>query len=85
MSCVSNNPLQLLADQLAKRADELSSKTVTMGMEPGRSIVSEFDDGKLMLCGFSHFAKFTPDFLRSQFADGAFRSSCEQSEGMACC
>lgn len=54
-----------------------------LGMAPGRALVTEFDDGKLMLCSFSHFARFTPDYLREEFADGAFRKACEQAKGIA--
>jgi sugar/nucleoside kinase (ribokinase family) len=54
-----------------------------LGMEPGRAIVTEFDDGKLMFCSFSHFANFTPDYLRSQFIDGTFLAACQQAKGIA--
>lgn len=50
-----------------------------LGMQPGRALVSEFDDGKLMLCSFSHFAEFTPSYLRQNLADGVFRRACEQA------
>ncbi len=54
-----------------------------IGMDPGRALVTEFDDGKLMFCSFSHFAGFTPEYLREQFADGRFRKACEQARGIA--
>lgn len=52
-------------------------------MEPGRALVTEFDDGKLMFCSFSHFAKFTPDYLREQLASSGFIQACEQAQGIA--
>ncbi|MGJ8639981.1 MAG: PfkB family carbohydrate kinase [Opitutaceae bacterium] len=54
-----------------------------LGMEPGRALVTEFDDGKLMFCSFSHFAQFTPEYLRAHFANGDFRRKCEQASGIA--
>lgn len=54
-----------------------------VGMEPGRAIVTEFQDGKLMLCGFSHFAGFTPAHLREHLDTGKFRDACERSAGIA--
>ena len=54
-----------------------------LGMDPGRAIVAEFDDGKLMFCSFSHFAEFTPIHLRQQFADGRFFAACQQAKGIA--
>lgn len=55
----------------------------SVGMEPGRAIVTEFDDGKLMFCSFSHFARLTPEYLHQQFADGSFRAACEDAKGIA--
>lgn len=52
-------------------------------MEPGRAIVTEFDDGKLMFCAFNHFAGFTPEYLGEQFADGALFAACQQAQGIA--
>ena len=54
-----------------------------IGMDPGRALVTEFDDGKLMFCSFGHFAQFTPEYLREQFVDGRFRNACEQARGIA--
>lgn len=54
----------------------------SLGMDPGRAIVTEFDDGKLMLCSMSHFATFTPSYLRQQFTDGGFRATCEAASGI---
>ena len=54
-----------------------------LGMEPGRALAYEFEDGKLMFCAFNHFARFTPDHLRAQTADGAFRAACERAGGIA--
>lgn len=59
------------------------SSHTALGMEPGRAIVTEFDDGKLMLCAFSHFAKITPAYLREQFQDGVFRDACAKARGIA--
>jgi sugar/nucleoside kinase (ribokinase family) len=53
-----------------------------VGMEPGRAIVYEFKDGKLMFCSFSHFADFTPDYLARQMADGNYRKACERAAGI---
>jgi len=50
-----------------------------LGMEPGRTAAYEFQDGKLMLCSFSHFEEFTPEYLVRRMADGSFRSACERS------
>jgi hypothetical protein len=55
----------------------------SIGMRPGRALVTEFDDGKLMLYSSSHFAGFTPDYLRQHFVDGRFRKACEQASGIA--
>jgi hypothetical protein len=55
----------------------------TLGMHPGRAIVSEFSDGKLMLCAFSHFAGFTPEYLREAMADSGYRRACERASGIA--
>lgn len=51
--------------------DEFSDKCASLdslGMQPGRTAAYEFHDGKLMLCSFSHFAKFTPALLRERLA-----------------
>jgi len=53
-----------------------------LGMEPGRALAYEFQDGKLMFCAFNHFAKLTPDYLREQFASGHFRAACEAAEAL---
>lgn len=53
-----------------------------LGMEPGRTAAYEFQDGKLMLCSFSHFADFTPEYLSAQMADGSFRRACENSSAV---
>lgn len=55
----------------------------TVGLEPGRAIVSEFNDGKLMLCGFSHFAQLTPDHLRVYLDTGRYREACRTAQGVA--
>ena len=54
----------------------------TLGMEPGRVMCYEFQDGKLMLAFLSHFAKFTPDFLREQLADGVYLKACQQAQAI---
>lgn len=51
----------------------------SLGMDPGRTAVYEFQDGKLMFCSFSHFAKFTPEFLLGALADGHYRKACERA------
>ena len=51
----------------------------SLGMEPGRTAAYEFQDGKLMLCSFSHFIDFTPEYLSRQMSDGSFRRACENS------
>ena len=51
-------------------------------MDPGRALVTEFDDGKLMFCSFSHFANFTPEYLREQFQDRSFLNACEHAQGI---
>jgi sugar/nucleoside kinase (ribokinase family) len=53
-----------------------------LGMEPGRTAAYEFQDGKLMLCSFSHFTNFTPEYLSAQMADGLFRRACENSSAL---
>lgn len=53
-----------------------------LGMEPGRTAAYEFQDGKLMLCSFSHFANFTPEYLANQMSDGSFRRACENSAAL---
>lgn len=50
-----------------------------LGIQPGRSVVYEFDDGKLMLCSYSHFSTITPEFLRTQFARLGFAKRCSQA------
>lgn len=55
----------------------------SVGMEPGRALVTEFDDGKLMFCSFSHFAKFTPDYLRENLGKSGYREACEKAKGIA--
>jgi sugar/nucleoside kinase (ribokinase family) len=55
----------------------------SVGMEPGRAIVSEFNDGKLMLCGSSHFARLTPDHLRVHLDAGTFKAACRAARGVA--
>jgi hypothetical protein len=65
--------------------DEFRSKcrlVNPLGMEPGRAMVYEFQDGKLIFCSFSHFADFTPDYLARQTADGNYRKACEQAAGI---
>src|SRR5690348_3845082 len=54
----------------------------SLGMEPGRTAVYEFQDGKLMFCSFSHFAQFTPDYLARALADGHYRKACERAGGI---
>jgi hypothetical protein len=54
-----------------------------LGMEPGRSMVYEFQDGKLMLCSFSHFSHLTADYLAQLMADGNYRKACESAAGIA--
>lgn len=53
-----------------------------LGMEPGRTMVYEFQDGKLMFCSFSHFAHFTPEYLSRALADGSYRKACAQAVGI---
>jgi sugar/nucleoside kinase (ribokinase family) len=53
-----------------------------LGMEPGRAMVYEFQDGKLMFCSFSHFTRFTPDYLEKEMADGLYRKACESASGI---
>lgn len=54
-----------------------------LGMDPGRTIVTEFDDGKVMFCGFSHFSQFTPEYLRGRLDPGGFLAACEKACGIA--
>jgi hypothetical protein len=54
-----------------------------LGMEPGRALVYEFQDGKLMFCSFSHFSRFTPDYLANALADGCYRKACESAVAIA--
>ncbi|MCM2369106.1 carbohydrate kinase family protein [Aporhodopirellula aestuarii] len=77
-SGVGAPPHPVFADFIAK-----CEAVDSLGMDPGRAIVTEFDDGKLMFCSFSHFANFTPSYLRKKFADGVFRTACEQASGIA--
>ncbi|MDP0497595.1 MAG: PfkB family carbohydrate kinase [Verrucomicrobiota bacterium JB024] len=53
-----------------------------LGMEPGRALVYDFADGKLMFCAFNHFSRFTPEYLREKFADGKFRAACEAASAL---
>jgi hypothetical protein len=53
-----------------------------VGMEPGRAMVYEFQDGKLMFCSFSHFSEFTPDHLASVLADGGYLKACKSAAGI---
>ncbi|MDQ8201442.1 PfkB family carbohydrate kinase [Pelagicoccus sp. SDUM812003] len=73
------SPAHAAFEGFAKKCAAVES----LGMEPGRALVTEFDDGKLMFCSFSHFAKFKPDYLRVQMANGCFRSICKQAQGIA--
>lgn len=52
-------------------------------LEPGKVTCMEFEDGKLMLAFLSHFAQFTPDFLRARLADGAYRKACGEAQAIA--
>jgi len=54
----------------------------TLGMEPGRTVCCEFDDGKLMLSFLSHFASYTADFMKQQMADGQYRQACESAHAI---
>ncbi len=54
----------------------------TVGMEPGRTSAYEFRDGKVMLCSFSHFERFTPEHLRTHAA-GALRAAVSNSPALA--
>jgi hypothetical protein len=54
----------------------------SLGMEPGRTMVHEFQDGKLMFCSFSHFAQFTPEYLAGALADGNYLKACQQAAGI---
>ena len=53
-----------------------------LGMEAGRSLVYEFQDGKLMFCSVSHFARFTPGYLAEEMADGSYRRACAAAAGI---
>ncbi|GAB4165078.1 MAG: hypothetical protein Fur0032_01570 [Terrimicrobiaceae bacterium] len=53
------------------------------GIEPGRAIVTEFKDGKLMLCGFGHFADFTPAHLQNHLDSSDFAETCSRADGIA--
>jgi len=35
-----------------------------------------------MLCSFSHFSDFTPEYLANQMSDGSFRRACEKSAAL---
>lgn len=54
----------------------------SLGMEPGRAMVYEFLDGKLMFCSFSHFSQYTPDYFAVVLADGNYRTACETAAGI---
>ncbi|EMI56866.1 PfkB family carbohydrate kinase [Rhodopirellula sallentina] len=77
-SGVGNPPHSVFHDFMQK-----CEVVYSLGMDPGRAIVTEFDDGKLMFCAVSHFANVTPNYLREQFADGVFRAACERASGIA--
>jgi sugar/nucleoside kinase (ribokinase family) len=53
-----------------------------LGIRPGRSSVYEFNDGKLMLCSFSHFSAVTPDFLRSELTRTDYVRRCAEASAI---
>ncbi len=73
-----NPPHPVFQEMLSKCRSVLDT-----GIAPGRALVTEFQDGKLMLCGFSHFAGFTPRHIASHLDHGPLRSACAQAAGIA--
>lgn len=65
--------------------DEFRAKCLSVedtGIQPGRSVVYEFNDGKLMFCSFSHFAAMTPDFLHDQLSRIRYLERCAQASAI---
>ena len=54
----------------------------SLGMEPGRSLVYEFTDGKLMFSSVSHFAGLTPDYLMRVLEAGNYQKACGGAAGI---
>jgi sugar/nucleoside kinase (ribokinase family) len=46
------------------------------GREPGRTLAFEFNDGKVMFSAVSQLAEFTPDYVATRLADGAYATAC---------
>lgn len=74
---MGNNPSSVFNDfrEKVKINDSLS-------MEPGRALVMEFEDGKLMLCAFNHFNELSPALLQHQFMNGRFCKACERADAV---
>lgn len=57
-------------------------RVVNTGIEPGRTTVHEFKDGKLMLCYLSHLASFDGAFVRKNFKDTPFILDCKSADAI---
>lgn len=53
-----------------------------LGMEPGRSTVYEFFDGKIMLCSVAHLARFSPSLLEQPAILARLREVFSRSAGI---
>jgi sugar/nucleoside kinase (ribokinase family) len=61
---------------------EKCHRHVNLGIEPGRTTVAEFDDGKLMFCYLSHLAQLNADYMRTALGDGSFRAECQKADAL---
>lgn len=59
------------------------SKWVNIGIEPGKTTVQEFDDGKLMLCSMSHLSAFNAEFMAELLAQGEWIADGKKAQAIA--
>lgn len=71
-------PRDKVFDSIASKCRSIN----TLDMDPGRTMVCEFQDGKLMLCSVSHLARFTPEYLTNHLGDGSFLKACDSASGI---
>lgn len=53
------------------------------GVEPGRTLAFEFNDGKLMFSAVRQLGNFTPELVARELADGAYAAACERAKVIA--
>ncbi len=53
------------------------------GREPGRTLVFEFQDGKVMFSAVKQLADFTPDAVRKFLTDGSYARACNEARVIA--